>query len=206
MYKNIYIFIYGCLYTYLIFRELRISLANRLLNIPEAEREAWLNRIIELIVAQNLEDPHVSIENVKIAIQECVEPNKLKNTETVFNIINAYEIPKMKYDICRKKFVIDNESSYPEAQYKSLIFKNRFEIVWYKTLRHKQFLSCKFEKPQTDKMNLIPIEYLLSELKTGNVCTMGMITQLTEDQYYLEDTSGIIKINLTGAISFMTYN
>ncbi|CAL1675823.1 unnamed protein product [Lasius platythorax] len=185
------------LYGLVLSRDLRVSLAKQLLKIPEDERESWLNRIIELVLAQNLNDPHVSAEHMKLAIGECLEPNKLKNTETVFNVISGYDIPKIKYDICKKKFIIDNENLYPETQYKSLIFKHRFEMMWYKTLRHKQFLSSKFEKQQTDKTNIIPIEYLLSELKTGNVCVMGLITQLTEDQYSLEDTTGTIKIDLS---------
>lgn len=120
----------------------------------------------------------------------------------MFNVINGYDIPKIKYDISKKKFIIDNENLYPETQYKSLVFRHRFEMAWYKTLRHKQFLSSKFEQQPTDKTNLIPIEYLLSELKMGKVCVMGLITQLMEDQYYLEDTSGTVKINLSNTISF----
>lgn len=184
------------------FRELRIALAKRLLRIPEDEHEPWLNRIIELILAQNLDTPHVNASHIKIAIEECLEPDKLKDTETVFNVISGYNIPRIKYDISKKKFIIDNESSYPEAQCKSLIFKHRFEMIWYKTLRHKRFSSSKFEKQQTDKINLIPIEYLLSELKTGHVSIMGQIAQFTENEYYLEDTSGTVKIDLSNTISF----
>lgn len=149
-----------------------------------------------------MNDPHISAEHIKLAIEECVEPNKLKNTETVFNVISGYDIPKIKYDISKKKFIIDNENLYPETQYKSLIFKHRFEMVWYKTLRHKQFQSSKFGKQQMDKTNIVPIEYLLSELKTENVCVMGLITQLVEDQYSLEDTTGTIKIDFNNTISF----
>lgn len=182
-----------------------MSLAKRLLKIQEEERESWLSRIIELILAQNLDSPHVTTEHIKIAIEECVEPSKLKDTETIFNVINGFDTPKIKYDISKKKYIIDNEGVYPEAQCKSLIFKHRFEIIWYKTLRHKQYLSSNFEKQSTDKINLIPIEYLLSELKTENVCIMGLLTQLTEDQYYLEDTSGSVKIDLSNTISFMIH-
>lgn len=138
-------------------------------------------------------------------MEECLEPYKLKDTETVFNVISGYNIPKIKYDISKKKFIIDNENSYPETQYKSLVFRHRFEMAWYKTLRHKQFMSSKFEKQQTNKTNLIPIEYLLSELKMGYVCVMGLITQLMEDQYYLEDIGGTVKIDLSNTISFMIY-
>lgn len=193
------------LIVYFFSRELRASLAKQLVKISQNERESWLTRIIELILAQNLDDPHVRAEHIKIAMEECLEPYKLKDTETVFNVISGYDIPKMKYDISKKKFIIDHENLYAESQYKSLVFRHRFEMAWYKTLRHKQFLSSKFEKQQTDKTNLIPIEYLLSELRMGNVCVMGLITQLMEDQYYLEDTSGTIKINLSNTISFMTY-
>ncbi|XP_012234665.1 DNA polymerase epsilon subunit 2 [Linepithema humile] len=185
------------LYGLILSKELGISLAKRLLTVPENERESLLIQIIELISSQNLNDSHISAEHLNLAIKECLEPNKLKDTETIFNIINGYDIPKIKYDTCKKKFIIDDESSYSEAEYKSLIFKHRFEMVWHKTLRHKQFLSSKIEKQQTDKTNLITIEYLLSELRTGNVSVMGLITKLTDNQYYLEDTSGTVKIDLS---------
>jgi len=181
-------------------RDLRASLAKRLLTIPEGEREAWLNRIIELILAQNLSDPHVSVEHVKIAIEECLEPNKLKDTETVFNVIDAYDVPRIKFDISRRKFIIDDESSrISEARYKSLIFKHRFEMMWHRTLRHKEFLSSRFEKRDTGKKSnpMIPIECLLSEQQSGKVRVMGLLTQLREDEYHLEDTSGTVRIDLT---------
>ncbi|XP_070517349.1 DNA polymerase epsilon subunit 2 [Cardiocondyla obscurior] len=185
------------MYGLVLSKELRVSLAKQLLKIAQDERESWLNRIIELILTQNLDDPHVKAEHIKIAIEECLEPCKLKDTETVFNVIDGYNMPKIKYDISKKKFIIDSKNSYPETEYKSLVFRHRFEMAWYKTLRHKQFLSSKFEKQQTDRTNLIPIEYLLSELRLGDVCVMGLITQLKEDQYYLEDTSGTVKIDLS---------
>jgi len=186
-------------------RDLRASLAKRLLMMPEGEREAWLNRIIELILAQNLSDPHVGVEHVKIAIEECLEPNKLKDTETVFNVIDAYDVPKIRFDISRRKFIIDDESSrefVSEARYKSLIFKRRFEMTWHRTLRHKQFLSSRFEKGR-DTANtantMIPIECLLSEQRSGRVRVMGLLTQLKEDEYHLEDTSGTVRIDLSDA-------
>ncbi|XP_014471105.1 PREDICTED: DNA polymerase epsilon subunit 2 [Dinoponera quadriceps] len=184
------------LYGLVLSRELKVSLTKHLLKVQEKERESWMNRIIELILAQNLDGPHVTAKHLKTAIEECLEPHKLKNTETVFNVISGHNIPKIKYDISKKKYIIDSENLHSEVQCKSLIFKHRFEMVWYKTLRHKQYSSSKFEKQSADKINLIPIEYLLSELKTGNVCIMGLLTQLTEDQYYLEDTSGSVKIDL----------
>lgn len=189
---------------YISSRELGISLAKQLLIISENKRESRLKQIIELILSQNLNDSHISAEHLNLAIKECLEPNKLKDTETVFNVINGYDIPKIKYDKCKQKFIIDSKNSY-EAECKSLIFKHRFEMIWHKTLRNKQFLSSNIEKQQTNKINLITIEYLLSELRTGNVCVMGLITQLTENQYYLEDISGTVKIDLSSTISFMIY-
>jgi len=179
-------------------RDLRASLAKRLLTIPEGERETWLNRIIELILAQNLSDPHVGVKHVKIAIEECLEPNKLKDTETVFNVIGAYDVPKIKFDVSRRKFIIDDESSpISEARYKSLIFRRRYEMLWHRTLRQKQFLSSRFEKQDTVQTNLIPIECLLSEQRSGKVRVMGLLTQLREDEYHLEDTSGTVRIDLS---------
>lgn len=56
-------------------------------------------------------------------------------------------------------------------------------------------------KKKENWIELTSIEYLLSETKKGNVYVMGLLTELTEGQYYLEDTGGFIKLDLKKAFS-----
>lgn len=194
---------------FILFRKLSVSLAKELLNEEEHKRKTWLIQIVEQILAQNLNDPHITLANLKLAIEECVRPNTLKTTETVLNVIHAFDIPKIKHNLSEKKFVLTTilPDLYPGAQYKSLIFKDRFELLWYRTLRHELFVPPKLGEKKENWIELVPIEYLLSESKGGNVYVMGLLTQLTEGQYYLEDTGGTIKVDLEKAISFKSlYN
>lgn len=155
-------------------------------------------------MAQNLTDSNVTIETLKLAIQEYIRPNTLKDTETVLNVIDIFDVPKITYDLSKKKFILENISPdlYAEAQYKSTIFKDRFELLWYRTLRHELFTPPKLGEKKENWIELTSIEYLLSESKKGNVYVMGLLTELTEGQYYLEDTEGFIKLDLKKAISF----
>ncbi|CAK9814392.1 DNA polymerase epsilon subunit 2 [Anthophora quadrimaculata] len=180
------------LYGLVLSRKLSTSLAKELLNVEEGERETWLTEIAEQVLTQNLSDPHVTVENLKLAIQERIRPDTLKSTETIINVIDIFEVPKVTYDLSKKKYVLTTVRSdvYPEAQHKSAIFKERFNLLWYRTLRHELFNPPKLGEKKTDWIELIPIEYLLSETKKGHVYVMGLLTQLTEGQYYLEDTGG----------------
>lgn len=188
----------------MLYRKLSLALAKELLSIEKNEQENWLTQIIEHVLTQNLTDPNVTIETLKLAIQEYIRPNTLKDTETVLNVIDVFDVPKIKYDLSKKKFILENISPdlYPEAQYKSTIFKDRFELLWYRTLRHELFIPPKLGEKKENWIELTSIEYLLSESKKGNVYVMGLLTELTEGQYYLEDTGGFIKLDLKEAISF----
>lgn len=191
------------MYGLVLSRKLSVALAKQLLSVEEDERKTWLTQIVERVLAQNLSSPHIDVDHLKLAIEECVKPDILKSTETVFGVINAFDIPKIKYDLRRMKFVLETVTPdlYPEARHKSEIFKNRFELLWYRTLRHELFAPRKLGEKKDKNIELVRIEYLLSESRKESVCVMGLLTQLTEGQYYLEDTDGTIKVDLRRAIS-----
>ena len=181
-------------------------MAKHLQSNPELDPESWTTRIVEQILTQNLKTPSVNIENIKLALKECVKPESvLKETETVLNVIDTFTISKIVYDLNKKKYVAQNvdHDLFPDAKYKSLVFKERLDLLWYRTLKHSIFAPSKFGHTDENKLQLVPIEYLLSKSKTRNVCIMRLLAQLTEGQYYLEDYGGSIKINLKDAISFL---
>ncbi|XP_076666630.1 DNA polymerase epsilon subunit 2 [Andrena cerasifolii] len=189
------------LYGLILSRNLSISLAKEISNVGENERNTWLIQIVEQVLAQSLKDPHVTVENLKLAIEECIKPDTLKSTETILSVINAFDTPKIKHDLCKKKFLLTavTPDLYPEAEYKCLVFRDRFELLWYRTLRHKLFTPPRLGEKKENWIELVPIEYLLSDSRKGSIYVMGLLTQLTEGQYYLEDTGGTIKIDLQQA-------
>ncbi|XP_051158956.1 DNA polymerase epsilon subunit 2 [Leptopilina boulardi] len=170
--------------------------------IPEGERDQFLTGIIEQLLTQTLKTPNVQKEHIILAFNDYVRPTtSLKDTETIFNVINSFDIPKVQYDIGRRKFVlkkIDNDL-YPDAEYKSLIFKDRLDLLYHRTLRHDHFKNSKFGESNDGKLELVPIENLLSESKTDNVYVIGLLSQLTEGEFYLEDNYGNVKLDLRNA-------
>lgn len=189
------------LYGLVLSRKLSVSLAKELLNVEENEREMWLMQVIEKVLAQNLSDTQITVENLKLAIEECIKPNALKDTETVLNVIDVFDIPRIKYELSENKFVLETVTPnlVAEAQYKSILFKDRFELLWYRTMRHELFTPPMPGERKNDWIELVPIEHLLSGSKEGNVYVMGLLSQLVEGQYYLEDTGGTIKVDLQKA-------
>ncbi|XP_066589417.1 DNA polymerase epsilon subunit 2 [Prorops nasuta] len=182
-------------------RNLAASLVKQLVNIAENERDDWITQIAERILEQNLPDPHVEIKHIKLALEECVKPDSLKDTETVLNAVNAFDIPKIKYDISKNKFVMSKVQTdlYSDAINKTHVFRDRLDLLWYRTKRHEFFAAPKFGETKDNKFDLVPIEYLLSEAQTEDVCIMGIVAQFTDNQYYLEDSGGNVKLDLKKA-------
>ncbi|XP_008205450.1 DNA polymerase epsilon subunit 2 [Nasonia vitripennis] len=190
------------LYGLSITKKLCATIAKHLQNNPDLDPKSWLTKVVEQILTQNLPTAQVELENIKQALKECVKPEStLKESESVLNVIDVFTVPKVVYDLNKKKYVLQkiNEELFPDAKYKSLVFKERLDLLWYRTLKHATFAPSKFGKTEENKLQLVPIEYLLSESKTKDVCVMGLLAQLKEGQYYLEDYGGSVKINLKDA-------
>ncbi|XP_014205834.1 DNA polymerase epsilon subunit 2 [Copidosoma floridanum] len=183
-------------------KKLSTIVAKHLQSNPELDPESWLTRVVEQILTQNLTTPQVDIEHIKLAIKECIKPEStLQETETVLNVIDAFTVPKVVYDLNKQKYVIEKADFdlFPDAKHKSLVFKERLDLLWYKTLKHPIFAPSKLGRTDENKLQLVPIEYLLSECKTKNVCIMGLLSQITEGHFYLEDYGGSVKLNLKKA-------
>lgn len=180
----------------------------QLKNVAAEEREMWLIKITDQLTTLNLQDPHVTLELIKKVIQECLRPeDALKNTESIFNVINMFDIPKVMYDIEKKKFILRQEPSdlYAEAIDKPNAFINRVDLIKRIILRQEKFSARKFGDEDVEKYELTEIEFLNSNSKIGEVYVLGIVSQITEGQYYLEDHSGTVKIDLKKAISFFNF-
>ncbi|XP_074103933.1 DNA polymerase epsilon subunit 2 [Cotesia typhae] len=192
------------MYGFVITREVSTYVARQLKSIEADEREEWLIRITDQLSNLNLESPHITLNHVVDAIKECLRPqDSLQDSETIFNVINATEIPKVVYDIEKKKFVLEKASSelFGDANSKSSIFRDRLELLKQVTLKQEPFAPRKLGEVDVEKYELTPIEYLLSNCsKPGEVYVMGVLSQLTEGQFYLEDSDGSVKLTLKKTI------
>lgn len=89
------------------------------------------------------------------------------------------------------------------------IFCIRYTILHQRTQRHELFAPAILGANSDDascKFKLQPIEFLLgSSGKVTEVIVLGLLTQLREGRYYLEDPTGILQLDLSEAISFTNH-
>lgn len=92
----------------------------------------------------------------------------MEELETVLNVINIFEIPKFKYNIERKKFLKDADTSckvdlYSKPTWRTQFLIDRYNIILQRTLRNKLFASNSLPGFKKDKtFNLKYVENLLS--------------------------------------------
>ncbi|XP_077993306.1 DNA polymerase epsilon subunit 2-like [Glandiceps talaboti] len=173
--------------------------------VGEVEREDWLDRIIDLVQKQQLTSSMIDRSMVVTAIKECNAHNEESNN-LVFNVIDAFSIPHFTYNQHRKKFMHLKSTTTPslhaDADAKALLYKERYAVLYQRTSRHNLFTPAApgASQEQAKKFKLKPVEFLLgSTSKLGDIIVLGMLTQLKEAKYYLEDPTGAVQLDLSHA-------
>ncbi|CAL8105535.1 unnamed protein product [Calicophoron daubneyi] len=96
------------------------------------------------------------------------------------------------------------ESLFPsDAHFKAFLYANRYEVVYQRVLRHQLFSQAAThggiggDGAQTAVYRIRPIEYILaSGSKIDSVIVLGMLSQLREGDWHLEDPTGIVRLDL----------
>lgn len=135
------------------------------------------------------------------SIQECSNSG-LDDSETIFSVINAFDVPSYKYDNDRKHFILDtnHKSILPGATFKSTYLNDRYNMLWQRTSRHELFSPVvQGTKSQAKKFQLKRVENLLAASKMSDVVVLGLLTQIRERTLFIEDPTGIVELDLTNA-------
>ncbi|XP_010209329.1 PREDICTED: DNA polymerase epsilon subunit 2-like isoform X1 [Tinamus guttatus] len=145
---------------------------------------------------------------VEAAVQECSQALD-ETVENVFNIIGAFDIPRYTYNSERKKFLPLSMSNIPvpnlfgTARDKAELYRERYAILQQRTHRHELFTPSAVVIHPDDsrsKFQLKTVETLLGNTtKVGEVIVLGMITQLKEGKFFLEDPTGVVQLDLSKA-------
>ncbi|KAJ8874034.1 hypothetical protein PR048_024874 [Dryococelus australis] len=201
------------LYGFTLRRDAQNLLVDQLRPVTSTERQEWLERFTEYIQKQSLESAVIEksvIETTVKASFECLRSG-LEKTETVFSVISSFEIPRFSYDLERKKFIKSNDPPpelFAPPVDKASIYRNRYTILQQRTARHELFTPVVVGTDSdvaAQKFRLHPVEFLLSFAgKLDNVIVLGMLAQLQEGRFFLEDPTGIVQLDLSEAISFFT--
>ncbi|XP_061174005.1 DNA polymerase epsilon subunit 2-like [Saccostrea echinata] len=176
-------------------------------HVEETQREEILDKMIEIIQKQPLKSSLIGKDACEAAVQECNAEQE--EGDNVFCVIDAFSVPRYTYSADRKKFIQNSTLGLPPpclhgtAQDKVTLFLDRYTILQQRTQRHDLFTPPVIgaEKDESaKKFQLKPIEYLLgSTARLGEIIVLGMLTQLREGKWYVEDPTGAVQVDLSDA-------
>lgn len=190
---------------FLIRSENSVFLAEQLAPFDENEREKWLTIITENLQSQRLKSAHVERAALEKAINE-INRVGLDEGESVFSVIDAFSIPRYVYNKQSKKFELYTgaRSMLARTTMKSGQLRQRYEMLLQKTLRHELFAPAIIEngvsaESRAKKFKLLYCENLLSSSVVEEAVVLGLLTQLKEGKFFIEDPTGSVELDLSGA-------
>ncbi|KAA0191529.1 DNA polymerase epsilon subunit, partial [Fasciolopsis buskii] len=181
--------------------------------VEPKKRQKVLRRLVETILKLKIEDTRITRALCENAVNEC-KAERSVDTPVLF-VIDAFEVPRFQYSVTLKKFIPLESSEKQEANLlfpssaflKSFMYAHRYEVVYQRVLRHQLFSKIAGLGDmgnggvQRGNFRIRPIEFLLaSGSPIDSVIVLGMICQLHEGNWHLEDPSGIIRLDLTSAV------
>uniref|UniRef100_A0A8B9LBR7 DNA polymerase epsilon subunit n=1 Tax=Astyanax mexicanus TaxID=7994 RepID=A0A8B9LBR7_ASTMX len=175
-------------------------------SVNELELDDVIERILDAVEKQPLSSSMIELSVAETAVQDCSQSCD-ETIDNVFNIIGAFDIPRYIYSTERKKFVPINMTNHPtpslcgQARDKAELFRERYTILQQRTHRHELFTAPVIGSAPDEgrnKFQLKTVEALLgSTAKLGEVIVLGMVTQLKEGKFFLEDLTGSVQLNLS---------
>lgn len=167
-----------------------------------------VDHIIEAVQKQPLKSSLVGRETVEIAVEECNKASD-DDREKAMVVIDAFDTPKFKYSNDRKKFLpVPKESLklHAGAQAKADVFKERYTLLHQRTMRHELFTPPALGQSvqSSSKFQLRTVDYLLSSSGLPDkVIVLGMLAQIKEGKFHLEDPTGCVELDLSKATFHM---
>lgn len=189
---------------FLIRSENSAYLAEQLLPFDGVEREQWLTVITENLQSQRLQTTQVERGALEKAINE-INRVGLDECETVFSVIDSFKVPRYHYNAQNKKFEQhkDLRTILTVPALKAGYIRERYAMLLQKTLRHELFAPAIIQggvsaESQVKKFKLQYAENLLATSSVKEAVILGLLTQLKEGKFYIEDPTGSIELDLNG--------
>ncbi|KAJ7560741.1 hypothetical protein O6H91_04G143500 [Diphasiastrum complanatum] len=119
----------------------------------------------------------------------------------VFKVIDAFQVPKFCYDPIRKMFhgPAEKLALHGDAQSKAALYRDRLQLLQQRIVRDRHFAKPAFrvDGSRSGTCEMTPLQSLIG--CSGNRWVMGIISQLEDGCYYLEDISAATPIDLSVA-------
>ncbi|RVX14082.1 DNA polymerase epsilon subunit B [Vitis vinifera] len=126
------------------------------------------------------------------------------STRSALRIVDAFLMSKFCYDPIKKIFYENTGrlAIHGDASAKSALYRNRFLLLFQRLSRDQHFSKPAFDTEMSHfgSCEISPIQSLIGQ--TGKRWVMGVISQLEDGHFFLEDLTASVEINLSNAISF----
>ncbi|UYV60322.1 POLE2 [Cordylochernes scorpioides] len=182
-------------------------LVSMLGSVPPEVLDPSLDIVIKNVQKLPLTSPMVDLATLEPIVAECMASGD-DSSQGIFNVIDAFTVPHFTYNPDQRKLILKDSvkhSLFGSAEAKAQLFQDRYRVIQQRTLRHKLFAPqplVSSERQQEGGFVLRPVEFLLgSSMRQGNVLSLGMLTQMKEGKYYLEDPSGSVQLDLSKTVS-----
>ncbi|CAH8357691.1 unnamed protein product [Eruca vesicaria subsp. sativa] len=172
---------------------------------PGDDEGEAIDLLLDHLQMENLNSSVVDAESVQGVINLLLGANDAAEEPTSnassLAVIDAFLVPKYRYDSVRKQF-IEHTSSLPvhgEASSKTEVYRERFMLLLQRTSRADLFSRPAYdaEKSQFENCEISPIQSLVVQI--GRKWVMGVISQLEDGHFYLEDLSASVEIDMSKA-------
>ncbi|ROW00818.1 hypothetical protein VMCG_06459 [Cytospora schulzeri] len=134
----------------------------------------------------------------------------IKDPKRWLKVISALEQPRFTYNVDKKHFERETRkpSLMPSASHKTMVFRNRFNVIHQRLLRNEAFqtsavaaaraTSLKRSETGQQFQKITPIANLLGRHGSQHML-LGMLTVLPTGNLAVSDLTGSIKLDLTQA-------
>jgi len=176
--------------------------------------EEILHAVLDEIKERNMSSPDPSLVVTKQLLSNVVADMSRDGgdvTDEALQLLNAFDTPRLRFDTMRRQFNLLSKDMEPkgrslhgEAIHKVDMFQQRYALIQQRILRQDLFrpklvtADGRHADGQTNVTHAItPVESMLG--RSGVKFLLGMIVQVEEGRYYLEDHTAQVPMDLSHA-------
>jgi DNA polymerase epsilon subunit 2 len=176
------------------------SSAGRMVDGDRASPELLLSALLDDVETKT-DDRKLTMEFVEEFLRSWVQGNP----ESPVEVVEAFDVPLVQYDPIRHQWFLQNgpRSIIGDIKSKSKLYENRFLLIQQRLKRNALFRPSKWANTNlcgqrgAVTADLIELKALLGQERQRRfVC--GFLTRHDEGQYFIEDLSARLPIDLSG--------
>ncbi|KAK3061269.1 hypothetical protein LTS18_006650, partial [Coniosporium uncinatum] len=143
-------------------------------------------------------DSSFGMSNLEVNEEE-EEEDKLKDPREWVKVVNAFEQPRLTYNVQKKHFEKNSTkpSLFPSINHRTALFRQRYNLTHHRILRNPSFAPTSFSSTAPTSSNrLTPIANLLGRSGSTHLL-LGLLLILPTGTLALADLTGSISLDLS---------